>query len=64
MMIWKKLEAMKNLNEEERIKPSFFQKIKTNHRREEIFALIRDDGVETRDPEEIKDIASKFYVEL
>ena len=40
------------------------QENKTDHRREEMFALIRDDRVKTRDNEEIRYIASKFYVEL
>ena len=57
-----KIAALQAIKEGERIKPSFFQKMKTNHKKEEIYALIdeNDTGKETRVPEEIKKIATKF----
>ena len=42
IMIRKKLEAMKAIKEGERIQPSFFKQMKTNHTKEEIFALEED----------------------
>ena len=52
IMIRKKLEAMKAIKEGERIQPSFFKQMKTNHTKEEIFALKEDneDNTETREP--------------
>ena len=65
-MIRKKLEAMTAITEGELITPSFFHRMKTGHKKEEIFALLHEDGTdtETRVPEEIRAIASTFYMDL
>ena len=62
----KKLEATETIKEDERIKPSFFHRMKTNTKKEEIFALIDDKniGKETRVPAEIRNVATTFYKEL
>ena len=64
--IRKKLEALETLKVDERIKPSFFHRMKTNKNKEEIFALIDDKnlGKETRVPAEIRNVATTFYKEL
>ena len=64
--IRKKLEAMETIKEDERIKPSFFHRMKTNTNKEEIFALIDDKniGKETRVPAEIRNVATTLYKEL
>ena len=58
-----KLEAMKNIKKDEKVKPSLFHIMKTNHRKEEFFALIDDkeQGTETRIPREIRSVATRFY---
>ena len=60
--IRKKLEAMETLKEDERIKPIFFQRIKKNTNKEEIFSLIdgKNLGKETRVPVEISNVATTF----
>ena len=57
---------METLKEDERIKPSFFHRMKTNTNKEEIFSLIDDKnlGKETRVPAEISNVATTFYKEL
>ena len=57
---------MEKIREGERIKPSFFQRMKTTFRKEEIFTLIEEDNdrKETCNPEEIRRIATRFYIDL
>ena len=57
---------MEKIREGERIKPSFFQRMKTTFKKEEIFTLIEEDndGKETRNLEEIRRIATRFYIDL
>ena len=56
---------MNAIKEGERIQPSFFIQMKTNHKKEEIFALMnKEEGTETRIPADIREIASKFYREI
>ena len=54
---------METLKEDERIKPSFFHRIKKNTNKEEIFSLIDDKniGKETRVPAEIRNVATTLY---
>ena len=54
---------METLKEDERIKPSFFHRMKTNTNKEEIFSLIDENnlGKETRVPAEIRNVATTFY---
>ena len=60
--IRKKLEATETIKEDERIKPCFFHRMKTNTNKEEIFAIIDDKnlGKETGVPEEIRNVATTF----
>ena len=57
---------METIKEDERIKHSFFHRMKTNTSKEEIFDLIDDKnlGKETRSPAEIRNVATMFYKEL
>ena len=57
---------METIKEDERIKPSFFHRIKTNTNKEEICSLIDDKNIakETIVPEEIRNVATTFYKEL
>ena len=54
---------METLKEDDRIKPSFFHRMKTNTNKEEIFALMdkKNLGKETRVPAEIRNVATTFY---
>ena len=54
---------MKTIKEDERIKPSFFHRMKTNKNKEEIFSLINDKniGKETRVPAKIRNVATTLY---
>ena len=48
------------------IKPSFYHRTKTTHRKEEIFAIFKDRGlgIQTREPKEIRKVATHFYKKL
>ena len=54
---------METIKEDERIKPSFFHRMKTNTNKEEIFSLIDDKnlGKKTRVPAEIRNVATTLY---
>ena len=60
--IKRKLEAMETINEDEKIKPSFFHKMKTNTIKEETFSLIDKKYIakEKRVPAEIRNVATTF----
>ena len=64
--IRRKLEAMETIKEGERVAPSFFRKMKTSFKKEEIYALADENkqGKETTKQEEINDIATDFYTDL
>ena len=49
-LIKKKLKDMENLREGERVTPSFFRRMKSAHKQEEIFSLMEDEeeGMETQ----------------
>ena len=57
---------MEKIREGEIIKPSFFQRMKTTFRKEEIFTLVEEDDneKETRNPEDIRRIATNYYIDL
>ena len=57
---------MENLREGERVKPSFFRRMKSAHKQEEIFSLMEDEeeGTETQNTENMKKIAKIFYSDL
>ena len=60
--IRKRLEAIETMREYERIKPTFFHRMKTNTKKEKN-SLIDDKnlGKETRLPAEIRNVATTFY---
>ena len=64
--IRQKIEAMKSIKEGERVTPSFFRRMQTNFRKEEIFTLADESrqGNETSTQEEMNDIATNFYTDL
>ena len=53
---------METIKKYERIKPTFFHRMKTNMKKEEIFALVdnKNIGKEARVPEEIRNVATTF----
>ena len=64
--IRKKLEDMEKIKNDERVKPSFFRRMQTSYKKEEIYVLEDNDkgGEETKDQDEINKIVTKFYTEL
>ena len=64
--IRRKLEAMETIKEGERIAPSFFRKMKTNFKKEEIYTLVdnKKQVKETTNQDETNDFATDFYTDL
>ena len=58
-----KLEAMTKIKEGERVTPSFYRRMQTSFKKEEIFKL-EENGIETTSEKGINNIATKFYTEL
>ena len=65
MRIRRKIEAMKN-QRRRKGRPSFFRRMQTNYKKEEIFTLndAKNQGKETSTQEEINNIATYFYTAL
>lgn len=57
---------MEKIKNDERVKPSFFRRMQTSYKKEEIYVLEDNDkgGEETKDQDEINKIVTKFYTEL